>query len=408
MKNILLQAVRFAVIAGAAASAVYLLILVDAELLFQQDTAVSVAAAVHLQPHSAVYLDRLASWQSEDRQNLLQRSVKEDPFDYDAWIRLGLLAEMQDGDNAAAETYYRKAADVNHMFLPRWTLTNFYFRRQNPGEFFHWARETLAITPYASDPIFAQMWLMSQDENTLNKAIPDRPRILLQYAWYLASNKQFESVPNAVDRLVREVGKEDPGKWGRDDLLADSLDHMLAAGYLKPALRVWSTLEGAGWLDEPVPNDRRPLTNGDFRGRFYRHGFDWMNAGNPGTRLQQHPDAPDVRISLYGDEAEKVTLLQQYVAVAPGQRYQMTWQVQGEDLLIPTGLAWHLHSVRLANGAPGPELVSGDLLSAQHGWTFVAPSKVNVFLLALEYTRPLGNIPARGAVTLKSVALSPQ
>jgi tetratricopeptide (TPR) repeat protein len=407
MNKILLEGVRFAVIAGAVFAAGYLLVLIRAEQLFEQDTAVSVAAAVHLQPHNANYLDRLASWQPEDRQNLLKRSVAEDPFDYDAWIRLGLLAEMQAGDTAAAEKYYRQAAEVNHMFLPRWTLTNFYFRQQRPDDFFYWTRETLATTPYASDPVFAQMWLMSQQDNTLNEVIPNRPRILLQYAWYLANNQHFDSIPPIVERLVHAVGKDDPAKWGRDDLLAFSLDHMLAAGYLQPALQVWSILNEAGWLAEPAPNDKHPLTNGGFAARLYRHGFDWVTVENAGTRLEQVQEPPALRISLYGDEAETLTLLQQYVDVRPGNRYQLTWQAQGDELAVPSGFKWHLHPIHRAGEMSGPEVVSGDLLADPAGWTFVAPEG-NAFLLTLEYAREVGTVRARGSLTLKEVAMSLQ
>jgi len=403
MKATLLQVLRYAVIGGAVMAAIYLFVLARAAQLFQQDTAISIPAAVHLQPHNSAYLERLASWQPEDGENLLKRALKEDPFNYDAWIRLGLLAEMQDGDSASAEKYYLKAADVNHMFLPKWTLANFYFRQQKQQQFFHWTKETLAITPYASDPVFAQMWSMSQDENTLNAAIPDRPRVLLQYAWYLSNSKQYDSIPRAVDRLVRTVGKDDPSKWGRNDLLAVTEDHMLAAGYLKPAIQVWSTLKEAGWLNEAVPNDQHPLINGDFRERFYRHGFDWVNVESAGTHVEQLWQTPCLRIDLYGDEAENVTLLQQYVAGAPGKRYLMAWQAQADDLADPSGLSWHLHPVKGAS-----ELTSGDLLAPDKTWVFDAPVNSKLFLLTLEYARPLGNTRARGAVVLKAVTMNQQ
>ena len=402
MKTIALQALRYAVIGSALLAAVYALILARASQLFERDTAVSVAAAVRLQPHNAEYLDRLASWQPDDRQRLLQRSVAENPFNYDAWIRLGLLAEMQDGDGAAAEKYYLKAAEVNRMFLPKWTLTNFYFRQQKPAEFFHWTKATLAITPYASDAVFAQMWQMTQNDDALNAAIPDRPRILLQYVWYLSNSKQFDSIPTVVGRLVQAVGKDDPGKWGRDDLLAVSLDHMLAAGKLKAALNVWSILRNASWIRESEPNDQQPLTNGNFSARFYRHAFDWVNNENPGTRVEQYRDIPEVRINLYGDEAEKITLLQQYVAAAPNTHYAMTWHVQAEDLSDPSGLGWHLHAI---NGATA-EVVSGDLLASGSSWDFVSPPDAKAYLLTLEYTRPLGTMRARGSLTLKSVTMN--
>ena len=402
MKTSLLQALRYVVIAGAVAAAVYALILARASHFFSQDTAVSVPAAVHLQPHNAMYLDRLASWQPEDRQSLLQRSVAENPFNYNAWIRLGFLAEMQDGDNATAEKDYLKAAEVNHMFLPKWTLTNFYFRQQQRDAFFHWTKETLAITPYASDPVFAQMWQMTENEEELNAAIPDRPRILLQYAWYLSNAKQYQSIPRAVERLVRAVGRDDPRKWGRDDLLAAGEDHMLASGYLKPALQVWSTLKDAGWLSQSVPNEQNPLTNGDFSQRFYRHGFDWVGLENVGTRVEQYPETPELHISFYGDEGEDITLLQQYVAVAPESAYALNWHAEGEELTEPSGISWHLHPVQGSNVS---EVISGDLLGQDKTWQFVAPKDSRTFLLTLEYARPAGVTRARGSVSLKSVTL---
>jgi tetratricopeptide (TPR) repeat protein len=402
MKSALLQLLRVVVIAGAAAAAIYSLILARAAYLFQQDTPVSVAAAVRLQPRNAAYLDRLASWQPDDRRTLLRRSVAEDPFNFNAWIRLGLLAEMQAGDNSAAEQYYLKAAAVNHMFLPRWTLANFYFRQQKPGEFFHWTRQTLEITPYASDPVFAQMWQATQNQDLLNAAIPDRPRVLLQYAWFLSTNKHFASIPYTVERLVQAVGKDDPGKWGRDDLLAAAEDHMLAAGEGQPAINVWSTMKQAGWLEQSVPNDQRPLTNGDFRLRFYRHAFDWVTNESPGTRVEQYVESNDVRINLHGDEPEKCTLLQEYVAAAPSARYNVTWRAQADDLSAPSGLAWHLHAI---GGGTVPEVVSPDLLSPHPAWEFTTPAGAKTFLLSLEYARPMGVTRAHGAIVLKAVTM---
>lgn len=400
------EVLRWAVIAGGFSSAVYLLILVRAEVLFSRDTPVSVAAAVHLQPDNSVYLNRLASWQSQDAQLLLHRSVTANPYDSDAWIRLGLLAEMQNGDSPAAEKYFLQAAQVNHLFTPKWTLTNFYFREQNASQFFQWAKLTLAITPYGSEPVFAQMWLMSQNPERLNETIPDRPRILLQYAWYLTNSKHFESIPQTVERLVRFTSKEDADKWGKNDLLAVSLDKMLAAGAVTPALRVWSTLDAAGWLgEESIPNPQHPITNGDFRERFYRHGFDWVDVENAGTRVEQYPEPPTVHISLYGDQAEQVSLLEQYVPVTPGQHYFLAWHAEPTDMPDGSGLAWRLHP--LPDGI-APDQISEDLLSPGASWTVTSPQTAKVMLLSLEYKRPPGRMRARGSVVLQSIAMRPR
>jgi hypothetical protein len=247
------------------------------------------------------------------------------------------------------------------------------------------------------------MWEVTQDEDVLQAAIPARPRVLLQYIWYLSNNAQFDSIPQTVQRLVHAVGKDDPGKWGRDDLLAVTQDHMLAAGHLKSSINVWSTLRAAGWLNETIPNDQHPLTNGDFAERFYRHGLDWVSNDNPGTRVEQYPETPEVHISLYGDEAERITLMQQYVAAAPNTHYTLTWHAHAEDLNDPSGLAWHLHAIQ---GDTVPEIVSGDLLGPDFTWDFVSPPGAKAYLLTLEYTRPIGSTRARGGVALKSVTMN--
>jgi tetratricopeptide (TPR) repeat protein len=403
MKSYLLLIIRYSLIAAALAGALYAVQLARAAALYEEDTPTSLADAVHIMPDNSEYLDHLANWHPEQRESLLRQAVALNPYDFDAWTRLGLLEEMQQGDNAAAEKDFLKAAEVNHMFMPRWTLTNFYFRRQNAPEFFHWARLALEVTPYASDPVFSQMDLISQNPQTLNAAIPDRPRILLQYAWYLANSKQYNAIPEVVDRLVRVVGKTDARDWGRDDLIAVAEDHMIAAGFPAPALQVWASLSNGGWLKQTTPDDQHPVTNGDFRIPFYRHGFDWTIVESPGVRVDQFTSEPSLRVNLLGDQADSVVLLQQYVPVAPGKSYTMSWQAKGQDVSDPSGLAWHLHPIK--NTSPA-ELVSPDLLSAHASWDFVAPADAKAFLLSLECIRPLGSVRARGAVVLLSVTMN--
>ena len=88
-------------------------------------------------------------WQPERKITLLKRAVELNPFNVEAWIQLGLTFEMERHDAASAERYFLRAAQVDRMFLPKWTLTNFYFRQQNEREFFRWAKATLEITPYS-------------------------------------------------------------------------------------------------------------------------------------------------------------------------------------------------------------------------------------------------------------------
>jgi hypothetical protein len=380
-------------------------LLARADHLFHLDTAASVPAAVHLVPYNAAYVARLAAWQPEEREHLLRRALELNPYDYQSAIELGLLSEMQQGNPKAAERYYLRAAAIDHMFLPKWTLTNFYFRQQNAPEFFRWARETLQTTPYASDPVFTQMWLMSQDASFLATAIPNRPRILVQYAWYLSSNQQFAAIPEILRRLIAQVGRGDPRQWGRDDLIASLEDRVLASGDVPDALEIWTALHNANWIRQSVPDTAHPLTNGDFRMPFFRHGFDWMPMDPQGVRVDQFSDEPLLRISLSGAQPDHCVLLQQYVPAEPGAPYLLGWRASTRDLSKESGLSWRLHPVHSSTTA---DLTSADLLAEPPAWKFRAPDNAKGFLLSLEYTRPLGTLRSSGTINLQDVSLNRQ
>jgi len=310
-------------IVAAIAAAFYSLLLARAAHLFALDTQAPVSAAVTLVPYNAAYVARLAAWRPTERDTLLRRAVELNPWDFQSWIQLGLSTEMQQNNPEGAEPYYLRAATVNHMFLPKWTLTNFYFRQRRPSNFFHWANAALQITPYSSDPIFAQMWLASQDAARIAAAIPTRPRILLQYAWFLSNARQFAAIPNVIHRLILRTGNAEPQLWGRDDLVASIEDRILRDGNRQDALAIWTRLHEGGWIRQSIPNVQHPLTNGDFRIPFFRHGFDWEPADSSCSRVEQVSNAGRVRITLPGDQADACVLLRQYARCGAQPRTRM-------------------------------------------------------------------------------------
>jgi hypothetical protein len=386
---------RYLIVTAAITAAFYSLTLARAAHLFALDTVASVPAAVALVPYHAAYTARLAAWRPLERDQLLHRAVELNPWDYQSWIQLGFATEMQHANTQEAERDYLRAAQVNHMFLPRWTLANFYFRQRRPGDFFHWANAALQITPYSSDPIFSQMWLISQDTASIAAAIPDRARVLLQYAWFLSNARQFAAIPPVIQRLIAHVGHGNPGLWGRDDLVASIEDQILNAGDRNDALAIWASLKDGGWIPHGVPDNGHPLTNRDFRVPFYRHGFDWASIDATGARVEQFRDQRVVRISLTGEQPDHCVLLRQYVPLSPGSLYKLAWRTTQD---AGAGLAWHLRAV-----AGAGELVSDDL-SAPPRWQFRAPAS-EVAMLSLEYSRPLGSVRAAGTVTLEYVSL---
>jgi tetratricopeptide (TPR) repeat protein len=62
-----------------------------------------------------------------------------------AWIQLGLDAES-DGNLPEAEADLLRAARIDHLYLPAWTLANFYFRRGDAAKFWPWAEHAARLT----------------------------------------------------------------------------------------------------------------------------------------------------------------------------------------------------------------------------------------------------------------------
>jgi hypothetical protein len=393
---------RYLLIAGAIAGACYSAILARAAHLFSLDTPLAIQAAVNLVPYRAEYVARLAACNGTDRIPLLKRAVELNPFDYESLIQLGLFAEFNQSDPKAAEAYFLKAAAVNHMNKPRLTLANYYFRQQDASEFFRWANETLKITPFDGSYIFTNMWLMSQDAQRLSAVVPDRPRSLIQYTWFLSNSQQYAAIPPIVQRLVRVVGNDDPRAWGRDDLIASSLDRVLASGDVHTGLQFWTTLRDGRWIDQSVPDANHPLTNGNFRQHFYRHGFDWLPLDGEGVHIDQFTDEPSIDIGLTGNQPEHCTLLRQFVAVEGGFLYKLQWKAEAQNGSNIAGLAWHL---RADNGTAANDLVSGDLLGGKQSWEFVATPNVGGFMLTLESNRASGQVRPEGHVTIRSVSM---
>ncbi len=364
MSSVFLLALRYALVAAAVVGAYYSALFARASFLFQQDTAASVPAAVHLVPYNSAYLARLARWQPGARMVLLHRAVTANPFDADSWMQLGMTAEMQQHDVASAERYFLQAAAIDHMFLPKWTLTNFYFRQQREDPFFRWARATLVITPYLPDPVFEQMWLISQDARQIAAAIPDRSFILLFYTSFLSKTNRYAEIAPIVQRLITAAGNSTPSGNGRDAIIAPVEDRLLAAGYLHPALQIWTSMKDGGWINLPIPTATHPLTNGDFATPFFRHGFDWTPVAPTAVSIAQLADQKEVRLTFSGMEPDHCSLLQQYVPLQPHRSYRFEWQAEAQGLESPSGLAWHLYPVRQEHGSEPRPLGSGDLLSS--------------------------------------------
>jgi hypothetical protein len=396
------------------AALAYSLVLAQAARLSRQNTPSSVAAAVRLVPFDAAHIVQLAGWMPSQKVALLNRSVRLNPFDAESWIQLGLEAETQQHDSALAERNYLRAAAVNHMYLPRWTLANFYFRQQNRHKFFEWARRTLAVTPYEATPLFVALWSMNLDQDRIAAAMPDREQVLLQYASFLSQTNRLQLVNPIFDKAISlspsgvPLSETNPGVPLPNPATA-ILDRFLQAGSVEQALHFWRRLTAAHWLPPySTPSPARPLTNGEFQLPLLGHGFDWSAPPFAGVTFDQFPDLGQIRFTFSGTQPETCPLLVQYLPLQPGRRYRLSWTADMEQIGPANGVTWRIDSFQngsalpISTGLIGPDVTSG----ADASWEFKTPDSSRLFLITLEYSRPIGKIRMEGSLSLRDVALT--
>jgi hypothetical protein len=244
------------------------------------------------------------------------------------------------------------------------------------------------------------MWLVDPDHSSVAADIPDRPAILQQYFDFLMTARQFAFVPPIVKRLVMSAPVSQSQLYGLDHDIGPALDILLGAGYASQALRIWSDLSAAHWIEFPTPNPDEPLTNGNLR-PLYGHGFDWFLLNPPGVSLNYSEGVREIGIDLSGDEPEHCQILQQWVPVGSSRRYRLQWKDDASGLTNPSGLTWHVHSSTA-------DLQSPDLLDeSSGGFVFQTPPDMNLAILVLEYKRPMGKTKAEGILRLRGVTLQP-
>ena len=77
---------------------------------------------------------------------MLETALKLDRYNAQAAIELALQDESE-GNYSEAEKLLLGAFTVDRTYVPRWTLANFYFRRNNLPAFWTWARRNGAQSP---------------------------------------------------------------------------------------------------------------------------------------------------------------------------------------------------------------------------------------------------------------------
>jgi tetratricopeptide (TPR) repeat protein len=362
----------------------------------------SVRLAASITPDSAEYHFRLWEAQTDGSAKSSAESdlaLALNPRYTAAWIARGLEAEAA-GDRKKAEASLLQAAEVDRLYLPRWTLANFYLRAGDLPQFWTWARRAAGM---AYDPValFQLCWRASGDAgDILQQAIPDTPALREAYLDFLVRTNRLEAAGPLAVELSQQAGAS------RLDLLLRYCDALLAARQVNPALRVWNTLAARRIIPYPAlePQTGASLTNGALAAAPILRGFDWRPVGVEGTALSFDTGSREMLLSLSGKQPEACDLVGQYLPVLPNVKYRFRYRYRTRDLAAETGLVWGF-----VDGRTAAEVGAG-AVRASEGWSeqtieFSTGSGSDLLRVLLRYRRPPGSMRAEGSVVFTRFTL---
>ena len=389
-----------------ALAAVAVLRAMAADVLLVSAEAEAVRAAVALAPRRAlcqVALAEIAAGEGGDPRAHLRQAAKLSPRDAEIRVRLGLEEEMA-GDIEAAERQLLAAASASRKYYPRWSLLNFYYRRGDAASVWKWAKLALETSYLDPGPIFGLCWQLQPDPAVLlERAMPERRAVLLDFTGFLLEQRQWMAAGQLAARLSASVSRRE------SDRFLGYASRLLEAEYVAQALPVWNALCARGLLPYPAldPETGPFLTNGDFRAKLTNQGFDWISRAPPGVTVAQAGPAR-LRLVLDGGQPERCELLRQYVPVAGGRRYRLTYRysVSGSPMSAAprsTGIRWEVAAARATASvlsAPlAPEGTGG------REFEFDVPAGAAGVRLALVHQREPGSVRMEGTVELEEVKL---
>jgi hypothetical protein len=339
---------------------------------------------------------------SGEDNTILQRAIALNPRDGEAWLALGLKAEML-GDPALAEKHLLHAAELDHTFKPAWTLANFYVRSGDQQKFWYWIRicidlvepRNAELLTFDPRPMFALCWNVTDDAGLiLERAIPRKHFILRAYLNYLEFADRFNAALPAARALFPMAEKLDYG------VLMDLCNHLITAKNTSAAVEVWNAMALRKVIGHsPLnPAEGISLSNGDLRIAPTQQGFDWRFVQPAGIYETYSATTPFLRLDFDGDEPEHGEVLAQVIPLSPGRRYRFEYLHETSDLSGPaTGLRW-----AMAPTGTGEILVRETSGNAEErsSFEFTAPVDRDLVTFVLRYDRVPGTVKIKGSFKL--------
>lgn len=349
-----------------------------ADMLFRANTTESVREAARLDPRNGRYqawLAELLEFDGADSSAALDAASRLTPTDSRVWIRRGLNAELA-GNVAGAEELLLRAAAIDRLLEPSWTLMNFYFRQGREERFWHWAKRAFPMSYDNRTPLFELCWRMRPDAAFIAEtALSQDFGLSRRFLEYLINrNETTQAAALATSLAPRATPVE-------RQLYSALAVQLIRNGDAESAVRVWNVFAE----DKLEPAKAASLTNGDFRRQPAGEGFDWAFSSPSGISLRRGREGLEVELSGHQDGSAE--LIRQIIPVLPGRRYRLTFRMASPQIEGPSGL-----QVRVGEQSSATSLQFNS-------------SAAKLLPVIVEYKRPTGHVRAEGTVVLNGFRL---
>lgn len=363
-----------------------------ADFLFQKDTEESVRSAIRLVPDGWEYYMRLAQFDQEHAEELLATALRLNRYDAQADIELGLRFEARE-DFAGAEKLLLDAFAVDNTYLPRWTLANYYLRRDNMPEFWAWARRAAEMPSNDIGALFELCWRVSPDPEKVAGAILNhKPELIRQYISFLLVKDQLPAIATVALRLVRS-GDQDTDR----PLIFSVINRMITANDAATANTLWHSLIQQHWViaDNSVPN------NAEFAREPLPVGFDWSLPEYTG--LHSWPGSSGLEVEFTGSQPEDCTVAEQVVNLSPGN-YTFAYAYHTSGIPAATGVRWQIVDVKSKTVLADSADLSSAVL-AHSVLSFMVPPEASLIRLRLSYRRAVGTTRISGTLVVQTTKI---
>jgi len=366
----------------------------------------AVRRAIDLDPTNDLYRVLLAQRLEEsghDAMPIWREALRLNPRRSLTLTQAAVSAEAA-GDTPTAEHLLLQAAHYNQLWLPRWSLVNFYARHSRRDDLLKWSRLALERAHTGQTPVFLQCREAGATNATmLRDVVPASPRNMAPYLFFLINSKDYDSLPAAAAAYLAATRAARTPSSEVATTLSWATGALIEARRGEEAVAVWNSGLPSRW------SEQSPLINAQLAKPVTPPGLDWALKEPEGIEANLGVIDHGAKFTFSGRQPEAAELLAQTLYLPGDAVWTLRFEAQTRNLNAgESGLGWRLTA--LDDGAvmeptSPPQTLEGDDWR-QFAVSWRALPGRRLYRLALRIDRVHGRVRAEGELLLRELSFA--